>query len=102
MATNYAMYGGTSLAGAYQSAGLAGLSDSVFVSGSGQELATTYGSRGGNTHNWDPYWSTGIYGGWAAVRYRAKGYICGAFVTASHFRGVWRGATWTSILRLPV
>lgn len=81
MSTTYAMYGGTGLAGAYQSVGLAGLSDSVFVTGSGQQLTTTYGFNAGYTHNWDPHWSTGIYGGWAAVRYNstAKGYICGAF-----------------------
>ncbi|MCP1830224.1 hypothetical protein J2R76_006924 [Bradyrhizobium sp. USDA 4532] len=82
MTTTYAMYGGTRLAGAYQSVGLAGLSDSVFVVGSGQQLTTTYGVQGGYTHNWNPYWNTGIYGAWAAVRYNgtAKGYICGAFV----------------------
>ncbi|MCA1502018.1 porin, partial [Bradyrhizobium sp. NBAIM14] len=70
------------LAGVYQSVGLAGLADSVFVAGSRQELTTTYGFRGGYTHNWDPYWNTGIYGAWAAARYNsaAKGYICGAFV----------------------
>lgn len=80
--TTYAMYGGTSLAGAYQSVGLAGLSDSVFVTGSGQQLTTTFGFNGAYTHNWDPHWNTAIYGGWAAVRYNdtAKGYICGAVV----------------------
>ncbi|MGL3210661.1 porin [Bradyrhizobium sp. BR 1433] len=82
MSTSYAMYGGTGLAGAYQSIGLGGLSDAVFVAGSGQELTTTYGFRGGYTHNWDPRWATSIYGAWAAVRYNntAKGYICGAFL----------------------
>ncbi|SPP98321.1 porin [Bradyrhizobium vignae] len=83
MASTYAIYGGTGLAGAYQSVGLGGLSDSVFVTGAGQELTTTYGFRGAYTHNWDPYWNTAIYGAWAAVRYNntAKGYLCGAFVT---------------------
>jgi len=83
MSSVFAMYGGTSLAGAYQSVGLAGLSDSVFVTGSGQELTTTYGFNGAYTHNWDPYWNTSIYGAWAAVRYngRAKGYLCNAFIT---------------------
>ncbi|MGY3591777.1 hypothetical protein ACVIGB_008642 [Bradyrhizobium sp. USDA 4341] len=82
MSTTYAMYGGTGLPGVYQSIGLAGLSDSVFVNGSTQELTTTYGFRAGYTHNWDAYWNTGVYGGWAAVRYSsiAKGYICGAFI----------------------
>lgn len=82
MPTTYAMYGGAGSTSAYQSIGLAGLSDSVFVTGAGQELTTTYGLRGGYTHNWDPMWNTAIYGGWAAVRHgsTAKGYICNAFV----------------------
>ncbi|MCK1641326.1 porin [Bradyrhizobium sp. 157] len=82
MSTTYAMYGSTSVAGAYQSLGIAGVSDSVFVTGAGQELTTTYGFNGGYTHNWDPYWNTSVFGAWAAVRYNntAKGYICGAFV----------------------
>jgi hypothetical protein len=80
MGTTYAMYGGTGLGGAYQSLGIGGISDSVFVAGSGQELTTSYGFRGGYTHNWDPYWNTGVYGAWGAIRYNgtAKGYICGA------------------------
>lgn len=78
----YAMYGGSGLPGAYQSVGLAGLSDSVFVTGSGQELTRSYGFNGAYTHNWNPYWNTAVYGGWGAVRYNdtAKGYICGTFV----------------------
>ncbi|MCK1686853.1 porin [Bradyrhizobium sp. 145] len=78
----YAIYGGASLGGAYQTIGLAGLSDSVFVAGAGQELTTSYGFNGAYTHNWNPYWNTAIYGGLGAVRYNdtAKGYICGAFV----------------------
>lgn len=82
LSTTYAMYGGSNLPGAYQSLGIGGVSDSVFVAGAGQELTTTYGLRGGYTHNWDPHWNTSIYGAWAAVRYNgtAKGYICGAFV----------------------
>lgn len=82
MPFTYAIYGGTGLAGAYQSVGLAGVSDSVFVAGAGQQLTTTYGLNGAYTHNWNPYWSSVIFGGWGAVRYNntAKGYICGAFV----------------------
>ncbi|SPP98183.1 porin [Bradyrhizobium vignae] len=84
VSTAYAMYGGTGLAGAYQSVGLGGVSDSVFVAGAGQELTTTYGFNGAYTHNWNPYWNTSVYGAWGAVRYNdtAKGYICGAFVAA--------------------
>jgi hypothetical protein len=81
--TNYALYGGTGLAGAYQSIGIAGAADSVFggtsaATGTAQQLTTVYGVRGGYTHNWDPYWNTSIFGGWAAIRYNdtAKGLIC--------------------------
>ncbi|MGY4319268.1 porin [Bradyrhizobium sp. JR3.5] len=83
ISSTFAMYGGTSLAGAYQSVGFGGVSDSVFVTGSGQELTTTFGINGGYTHNWDPRWATAIYGGLGAVRYNstAKGYICGQVVT---------------------
>jgi hypothetical protein len=72
------MYGGTGLPGAYQSIGLAAVTDSVFVTGGQQELTTTYGFRGAFTHNWDAYWNTAVYGAWAAVRYNgnAKGFIC--------------------------
>ncbi|TYL72205.1 porin [Bradyrhizobium cytisi] len=82
--TSFARYGGTSMAGAYQSLGIAGASDSVFVAGAGQELTTAYGFNGAYNHNWDPHWSSSIFGGFGAVRYNstAKGYICGAFVAS--------------------
>lgn len=75
---NYAMYGGSNMAGTYQSLGFAGVSDSVFGVGTQQQLTTTYGFRGAFTHNWDPSWNTALYGSWSAVRYNAtaKGLIC--------------------------
>ncbi|MFB9261671.1 porin [Bradyrhizobium erythrophlei] len=83
MSATYARYAGTNLAGAYQSVGLAGLSDSVFVAGAGQQLTTAFGFNGAYNHNWDPHWASSIFGGIGAVRYNstAKGYICNAFVT---------------------
>ncbi|WP_426441298.1 porin [Bradyrhizobium genosp. P] len=82
MVSNFARYGNTSLAGAYQSIGIGGVSDTVFVAGSGQELTTTYGINGAFNHNWDPHWYSSIFGALGAVRYNstAKSYICGAFV----------------------
>jgi hypothetical protein len=78
MATSYAMFGGTGVPGAYQSVGFGFVTDSVFVTGGEQQLTKTYGFRGGYTHNWDPYWSTSVYGGWAAVRYNdtSKAFFC--------------------------
>ena len=44
-----------------------------------QQLIQTWGMRGGFTHNWDPYWNSGIYGAYAAVQYNdtSKALICG-------------------------
>jgi hypothetical protein len=79
-AVGYSMFGGTGLAGAYQSVGFASAPDAVFIAGGGLETIKTFGFRGGYTHNWDPYWNTGIYGAYAAVRYTnaAKAFICGS------------------------
>lgn len=81
-APSYAMYGSTNLAGAFQSVAIAGVADSVFVTGSAQQLTTTYGFLGAFNHNWDPRWASSIFGAWSAVRYNgtAKSQICGAFV----------------------
>ncbi|GKQ55115.1 porin [Bradyrhizobium sp. Ce-3] len=73
------LYGGTSLAGAYQSVGFGMAPDSVFAAGGSQQLVSTWGFRGAYVHNWDPYWNTSIYGAYAGVMYNntAKGLICG-------------------------
>lgn len=96
LATAWAMYGGTGRGVAYQSVGFAGVSDGVYSGatatiGTGLELTTTYGFNAGYTHNWDPYWNTSLYGGWAAVRYTgaAKAQICGSTgMTALGLTGV--------------
>ncbi|MCC8969178.1 porin [Bradyrhizobium brasilense] len=82
MVSTFARYAATTLPGAYQSVGIGGISDSVFVAGSRQELTRTYGINGAFNHNWNPYWSTSVFGGYGSVHYDsiAKGYICGAFV----------------------
>jgi hypothetical protein len=76
--TTFAMYGGTSLAGGYQSLGFAQVTDSVYGAGTSQQLTQTWGFRGGFNHNWDPYWSSGLYGAYAQVKYNdtAKALIC--------------------------
>src|SRR5262249_32597491 len=44
-------------------------------------LTTAYGVRGAFNHNWDPYWSTSLYGGAGWVNYdaTAKTELCAAF-----------------------
>jgi hypothetical protein len=80
---NYAMFGGTNLAGAYQSIGLAGAADGVFANGTGINTVTSWGMRGAYTHNWDPYWNTAIYGSYAQLTYSNGGaaLICGQLAT---------------------
>ena len=89
--TNFAMYGGSGNGG-YQSLGLAGVSDAVFANGTQLELTTSYGIRGAFNHNWDPYWTSSIYGAWAAMSYNgnAKAQICDRFflpAAATNFGG---------------
>jgi len=69
--------------GAYQSLGIAGISDGVFTNGSGIESVQTWGFRGGYTHNWNPNWASAIYGGYAQLKYgnAGKTAICANAVT---------------------
>jgi Porin subfamily len=86
---SFAMFGGTSLAGAYQSIGFGATTDAVFLpaanGGDGRlHLTEAYGFRGGYTHNWNPNWSSSVYGSYSAVRYdgTAKANICANYTTA--------------------
>jgi porin-like protein len=74
------IYSGSGI-GAYQSLGIAGLSDGVFGTGTGIDTVKTWGFRGGYTHNWNPNWASAIYGGYAQLRYGStgKGLICANF-----------------------
>jgi hypothetical protein len=93
---SFAMFSGTGAPGAYQSIGLGVTTDAVYLpataGGSGAlKLTEAYGIRGAFNHNWDPYWSSSLFGGYSAVRYdgavgdlsTAKGAYCAAFA-ASH------------------
>ena len=81
---SFAMFGGTNVAGGYQSVGFGATSDAVYVGpgvlpgssaagGSGLRLTTAWGVRGAYNHNWDPYWSTSLFGSYSAVRYQGNG-----------------------------
>jgi len=72
------IYSGTNLPGAYQSIGFGIAPDTVFANGTEQQLVQTWGMRGGYTHNWSPYWSSSLYGAFAAIHYNdtSKGLIC--------------------------
>jgi hypothetical protein len=96
---NFAMFSDSSFG--YQSAGFGATTDAVYLPGAagtgGLKLTTAWGVRGAFNHNWDPYWSTSLFGSYSAVRYdggandninglggtTAKGAYCAAFA-ASH------------------
>ncbi|HXI07645.1 MAG: porin [Bradyrhizobium sp.] len=83
---SFAMFGGTSAVGAYQSIGFGATTDAVYLpllnGGDGSlHLTEAFGFRGGYTHNWDQHWSSSLYGSYSMVRYddTAKGFICGNY-----------------------
>ena len=80
--------------GAYQSIGFGQAADADFLPGfvtgglTGDiKLTTTYGFRGGYNHNWDPYWSVGLCGSWAAVRYNGNAKGLSAREVGGTFKG---------------
>ena len=84
---SFAMLGGVpGQFGPASSYGFGATTDGVFLptafGGDGIiHLTTSYGIRGGYNHNWDPYWSTGLYGAAAWVKYdgTAASEYCAAF-----------------------
>jgi hypothetical protein len=86
---SFAMFGGSGFA--YQSVGLGATTDGVYLPGAGGtggiKLTTAWGFRGAFNHNWNPYWSSSLFGGYSSVRYdgsatdttTAKGAYCAAF-----------------------
>jgi len=87
-ASSNTIFGGTGLAGVYQSVGFGFAPDTVFTTGTSQHLVQTWGGRGAFNHNWDPYWSSAIYGAFAAVHYdgASKDLICGVGGVGGSFR----------------
>ena len=96
---SFAMFSGSG--SAYQSVGFGATTDGVYFPGAagtgGIQLTTAWGLRGAFNHNWNPNWSTSLFGSYSAVRYdggandninglgttTAKGAYCAAFA-ASH------------------
>jgi hypothetical protein len=88
---SFAMFG-TGGAGAFNSFAMGATSDAVYLpiaaGGTGDlKLTTAFGVRGAFNHNWDPYWSSSLFGGVGWVRYggavgnltTAKGQYCAAY-----------------------
>jgi Porin subfamily len=84
----FTMFGGSGI-GAYQSIGFGTTTDAVwlpaFAGGDGNlHLTEAFGVRGAFNHNWDPYWSSSLFGSYSAVRYDgvAKAEICATYTAA--------------------
>jgi hypothetical protein len=104
---SFAMFSGTSRAGAYQSVGFGATTDAVWLPnhattgavgalGDGQlKLTESYGVRGAFNHNWNPYWTSSLFGSYSSVRYKgsvgdltsAKGQYCASYVTGKAVSG---------------
>jgi hypothetical protein len=96
---SFSMFGDSSFG--YQSVGFGATTDAVYLPGAagtgGLQLTKAFGIRGGYNHNWNPYWTSGLFGSFVSVRYdggandnltgvgttSAKGAYCAAFA-ASH------------------
>jgi hypothetical protein len=85
----FTMFGGASNFGSYQSIGFGATSDAVylpvFAGGDGElHLTRAWGVRGAFNHNWDPYWSTSLFGSYASVSYdnTAAAFVCATYTLA--------------------
>jgi Porin subfamily len=84
----FAMFGGSGAG--YQSIGFGAATDGVYLpasaGGDGSiHLTEGFGFRGAFNHNWDPYWSSSLFGGISAVRYdgTAKANFCAAYIASN-------------------
>jgi hypothetical protein len=86
----FAMYGGTGLAGVYQSVGFGTSADGIFGAGTSIQKTTAWGVRGAFTHNWDPYWNTSLFGSYSALGYNGTGaaIFCAGMAVAVPGQGV--------------
>jgi hypothetical protein len=95
------MFGSTNFPGAYQSLGFGATNDAIYLpvifGGTGDlKLTTSYGVRGAYNHNWDPYWSTSVFGSASWVTFggnqfditSAKGQFCFAYGLATGAKSV--------------
>jgi hypothetical protein len=93
---NFLMLGGTmGQFGPNGSIGFGNTTDGVYLpaaaGGDGSiHLTTSYGVRGAFNHNWDPYWSSSLFGGVGWVNYdsTAKAEYCAAYGTTVAGQGV--------------
>jgi hypothetical protein len=79
---NFLMLGGThGQFGPDGSIAFGPTTDGIYAPGGSIHLTTAYGVRGAFNHNWDPYWSSSLFGGMGWVRYddTARANYCAAY-----------------------
>ena len=92
---SFAMFSGSGRAGAYQSIGFGQTTDAMWLPGfaggdNSLHLTSAYGVRGAFNHNWDPYWSTSLFGSASAVRYDStiKAFYCAIYTASAATGGI--------------
>jgi hypothetical protein len=101
---SFAMFGGSGRFGTYQSVAFGATTDAIYLpianGGTGDlKLTTAWGVRGAYNHNWDPYWSSSLWGSYSSVRYSgnefdpfsAQGQLCAAYRAATFVAGAVNG-----------
>ncbi|MGX9423946.1 MULTISPECIES: porin [Bradyrhizobium] len=90
----FTIFGGANNFGSFGSIGFgavtdgvwapAGLAGPLFGADGKIHLTTAWGVRGAYNHNWDPYWSSSLFGSYSAVSYdnTAKFFVCSTFTAA--------------------
>jgi hypothetical protein len=85
---SFAMFSGSG--SAYQSVGFGATTDAIYTpasaGGDGSlHLTEAWGVRGAYNHNWDPYWSSSLFGSASWVRYdgTANTAYCNAYVAST-------------------
>ena len=87
---NFAMFGNTGLTNVYQSLAIGSAVDGVFGATGGIETTKAWGVRGAFNHNWNPNWTTSVFGSYSSVDFGGNG---GALYTDGLRRAV--GGTFT-------
>src|SRR6267142_2740502 len=85
---NFAMFSGSGVD--YQSVGFGATTDAIYSpvaagGDGGLHLTEAWGVRGAYNHNWDPYWSSSLFGSASWVRYdgTAKTAYCNSYVAST-------------------
>ena len=70
---------------------LGAITDGIYggPNNAGLESTQSWGVRGAFNHNWNPFWSTSLFGGMVTLDYNnnAKNLWCGTYILATNNRG---------------